>query len=261
MPWPVLATIGTILGAIVGSFLGTVAARLPQGGSVLLAPSACDACRSRLRSFELIPILSWFVQCGRCRHCGARIGGDQLLAELGGALVGAVALGWCLGEGLGWAIAAMVLGWQLLLLALLDARHLWLPRRLVHLLAGSGLVFASWQAWALGDRWHLALTVAMAAGSAMLLAAIAWLYRHFRGREGLGRGDPPLLGAIGLWVGGVVVFDVLLGASLLGLAWAVVLAARGRRIDAGTALPFGTFMALTAWPVFVGPVLLGSVAL
>ncbi len=83
------------------------------------------------------------------------------------------------------------------------------------------------------------------------MALVAWGYRRARGREGLGGGDPLLLGAIGLWVGPVGAVHVLLGAALLGLAVAGLMAWRGGRIDAATRLPLGTFLAAAAWPVFV----------
>lgn len=128
-----------ILGAIVGSFLGAALERLPSGRSIVSGRSACDGCGKALTVVELVPVLSWLVQAGRCRTCGSRIGGWQLACELGGAGIGVASLPLAR-DGL--ALAAMLLGWQLLLLALLDLRHLWLPRLLVGWLAASGLLVA-----------------------------------------------------------------------------------------------------------------------
>ncbi len=240
MPAWLLVTIGAILGAIIGSFLGTVAVRLPAGRGIIRAPSACDSCRQRLRPWHLVPIVSWLALRGRCQSCAAPIGRGQLAAEVLGAAIGALA--WWAPIGL--ALPAMVLGWQLLLLGLLDARCLWLPWRLNAALALSGLAVA------VADN---CLPFALAGGGLAygLLALVAWGYRRARGREGLGGGDPLLLGAIGLWVGPVGAVHVLLGAALLGLAVAGLMAWRGGRIDAATRLPLGTFLAAAAWPVFV----------
>lgn len=240
-----LLAIGAILGAIVGSFLGTVAVRLPAGRSIVSAPSACDGCGRRLAPLDLVPILSWLALRGRCRHCGASIGTGQLVAEAGGALIGALA--W-LGppDAVLPGLPAMVLGWQLLLLALLDARALWLPWRLNALLAASGLGLA-----ALAGADALAWAILGGGLGYGLLALVAVVYRRWRGRAGLGGGDPLLLGAIGTWVGPLGGPPVLLGAAGLGLAVAGLMRLCGRPIHGGTMLPFGTFLAVAAWPVFV----------
>ncbi|NMN03693.1 MULTISPECIES: A24 family peptidase [unclassified Novosphingobium] len=242
LPWELALAIGTILGAIVGSFLGTVAVRLPAGRSIVHGASACDRCHRQLRAAELVPIVSWLALRGRCRRCDGFIGWGQLAAEAGGAVVGALA--WWAPDGL--IVPALALGWQLLLLALLDARCLWLPWRLTAALAASGLALALWQ----GADALVPALLGAALGYA-LLGSVAWAYRKARGREGLGGGDPWLLGAIGAWVGPLGVVHVLLVAALLGLAVALVLHLSGKRIDAQTALPLGTFMALGAWPVFL----------
>ncbi|MDP6722334.1 MAG: prepilin peptidase, partial [Pirellulaceae bacterium] len=70
------------IGASVGSFLNVVADRLPSGGSVVRPRSFCDNCRRPLSNFELIPIFSYLIQRGRCRHCGARIPVRVLLVEV-----------------------------------------------------------------------------------------------------------------------------------------------------------------------------------
>lgn len=243
-----LAGLASMLGAIVGSFLGAALVRLPEGRSVLTGRSACDSCGRRLGVTELVPVLSWLLQRGRCRACGAPIGGWQLACELGAAVIGA---GSVLAGQPGLALAGMALGWQLLLLALLDLRHLWLPRSLTAVLALTGLTLALLRAWTEAD----AAPLAIAGGGALLgwglLATVALAYRRTRGREGLGAGDPPLLGAIGLFVGPLGVVHVLLGGAVIGLLAAVVLHVSGRKIAADTALPLGTLLAATAWPVFL----------
>lgn len=230
-----------IVGAIVGSFFGTVAVRLPAGRSIAGGASACDHCGRRVRPWHLVPLVSWLALRGRCPDCGGRIGSGQLLAEAGGALVGGLA--WLAPSGL--ELAAMALGWQLLLLALLDARCLWLPWRLTALVAATGLALA-----AMRDGWLVSAALGAALGYGML-ALVALGYRRLRGREGMGGGDPLLLGAIGIWVGPQGVVMVMLVAALLGLGVAAIMAMRGGQVGAGSVLPLGTFMALAAWPVFL----------
>jgi len=91
-----------------------------------------------------------------------------------------------------------------------------------------------------------------------VLWLLALIYKRLRGRDGLGGGDPFLLGAIGAWVGWMGLPSVLLWASLSGLS---VVAAKVvlRRPVAGTdRLPFGVFLAIGAWLTWLyGPLGLG----
>ena len=77
------------------------------------------------------------------------------------------------------------------------------------------------------------------------------VYRWLRGRDGMGGGDPKLFGAIGLWLGWRLLPIVLLGSALAGLATALLLSLVGRRLGATSRLPFGPFLALGAWGVWI----------
>jgi leader peptidase (prepilin peptidase)/N-methyltransferase len=243
VPLPLLAGAGFIAGAIVGSFLATILVRWPAGRSVVSGRSQCDGCGTALGAAELVPILSFLVVRGRCRRCGAGIDKRHMLIELAAGLIGLVAL---LAHSLPLAIATMVFGLFLLILAALDAEHQWLPDALTLPLIPLGLL-AAWIGWGppLLDR---ALGAVAGAG---LLWGLAWLYRRLRGREGIGGGDPKLLAGIGAWVGVLQLPMVLLGAGLFGLVAVALMQARGTRVAAMTRLPLGTLMALAAWPIWL----------
>lgn len=237
--WPALLA---VLGAIIGSFLATITVRWPAGRSVLAGRSACDGCGKRLTALELVPLASASWLRGRCRGCGARIDGRHLLVELGCVMVGASA-GWVAPGPAG--LAGAVFGWLMLTLAVLDWAELWLPDTLVATLALAGLVAAGWAPPPLAER------LIGGAGGFAALWAIGAGYRLLRGREGLGGGDPKLLGAIGLWLGWRLLPMVLLIASLLGLGIALLQAVRGRALVRDAALPFGTFLAAAAYPAWL----------
>ena len=81
------------LGLCVGSFLTVVTSRVPVGGSILSPPSTCPGCGVRIRWFDNIPVLSWIVLSGHCRHCGRSIPWRYPALELGvGALFGLIGL-------------------------------------------------------------------------------------------------------------------------------------------------------------------------
>lgn len=238
---PLAIVAGLALGLIFGSFLAALITRWPQGKSVLRGRSACDACGRTLGALELVPLLSAAMQRGKCRTCGAAIDPLHWYMELGCAAIGGAAvLFFPLPFALGW----MALGWGLLALAVLDARHYWLPNALTLPLAGLGLMVGP---WVTGVRLADA-AIGAAVGYAVLLI-VALAYRRLRRREGLGLGDAKLLGALGAWFGWQALPFILLLASLLGLGWALVAAlVSGKRVDGQAMVPLGTFLCIAAVP-------------
>jgi len=238
--WPALAL---ILGAAVGSFLATILLRWPQGRSAVAGRSHCDSCGRTLEARDLIPIFSWSLARGRCRHCGARIDRRHVAAEAGAAMIGLAAF---FAHPLPLAAVTALLGWWLFLIAALDVEHEWLPDRLTWPLLGAGLA-AAWGG--LGPPLESRL-IGAAAGFASLFA-IARLYRAARGREGLGGGDPKLFAAIGAWLGWTQLPFVLVGAGLLGLAALLLRRLGGGAVAATDRLPLGALMAVAAWPIWI----------
>ncbi|MBK5264022.1 MAG: prepilin peptidase [Alphaproteobacteria bacterium] len=245
--WPLA---GFVLGAIIGSFLATLVLRWPQERSVLAGRSVCDGCGRMLGAIDLVPLFSAIILCGKCRTCGARIDWLHFGVELGCALAGAVALWLAPGiEGLGWAVFA----WLLIVLAVLDYRHFWLPDALTLPLAFLGLTLGTWvNGVTLADR-----VIGAAAGYGALMV-IAVGYRHLRGREGMGGGDPKLLGAIGAWMGWPVLPLLLVIASVTALLTIGLGAARGRGVTSTTRIPLGTFLAVAAFPAWIASRIMGS---
>jgi leader peptidase (prepilin peptidase)/N-methyltransferase len=84
-----------------------------------------------------------------------------------------------------------------------------------------------------------------------MLWAIATGYRRWRGREGMGGGDPKLFGAIGLWLGWRMLPAVMLTAGLIGLGVVLFRQVTGRPMTATDMLPLGTLMALAAYPAWL----------
>jgi leader peptidase (prepilin peptidase)/N-methyltransferase len=234
---------GFVLGAIIGSFLAAILIRWPQGRSVVRGRSQCDQCGRTLSPRDLVPILSWFLVRGRCRHCGGAIDRRHLAIEAGAALVGLTAI---IAHPLPLALFTAVFGWWLFLLAALDIEHQWLPDRLTLPLIPAGLAIA----W-LGAGPPLDERLIGAVAGYIALALIAFLYRRLRGREGLGGGDPKLFAAIGAWLGWQWLPFVMLGAGLLGLLIVLLMQLRGERVTATDRLPLGTLMALAAWPIWL----------
>lgn len=230
----------SVLGAIFGSFIATVAIRWPRQDSALRGRSACDGCGAPLAAIRLVPLLSFIVQRGRAGCCGSRIDPVHPIGEIMGALIGGASAAGA--PDLAIAATGALFGWLLLLLALLDARHYWLPDALNALLAIAGIGVAL-----LGIQPGLAGRLIGGVAGFLLFAMVRLGYRRLRGREGMGGGDVKLFGAIGLWLGWQVLPLVLFGAALAGLSWSLILHAAGRPITGASRLPFGVFLALAGW--------------
>jgi leader peptidase (prepilin peptidase) / N-methyltransferase len=232
---------GALLGLIAGSFIATLVIRWPRGDA-LSGRSRCDGCGRILSVGDLVPILSFVAARGRCRICGAGIDVRHAAIELTAAVVGAVAL-WAVP---GWAgLAGALLGWQLIAIAALDVEHFWLPDVLTATLAATGVITALLDPTTVGNR-----LIGGGAGFALLFL-IAWAYGRLRGRDGMGAGDPKLLGAIGCWLGWQLLPLVLVMASGIGLVAATSMHFRGQAVAATTRLPLGALMAIAAFPLWI----------
>lgn len=237
------AVLGALLGLCIGSFVGTVVLREPEGWPGLLTGrSACRACGKRLGIADLIPLWSWLASRGHCRYCGVALPSFYPLVELAAAAIGATALA-LVEDRLG--LVAALLGWWLLALALIDLRSWRLPDALTLPLLAIGIACA---ALGLLPGVELSQSLAGAATGYLVLAGIGWVYRRLRARDGLGLGDAKLLAAAGAWLGVEPLPWLVLVAALLGLGLALL---RAWPVRAETAVPFGPPLALAFWLLFL----------
>lgn len=228
-----------LLAPFIGSFLGVLILRLPEGRPVALSRSACDRCGHPLAGRDLIPLVSYALARGRCRYCGGSIGSFPVVIELAALAIAVWAATAVFDDELWWSC---VLGWTLLTLAWIDLRTMLLPDVLTLPLLAIGLLETAFvMPDALVDH-------ALGAAFAYLsLTILAWSWRWFRGRDGLGMGDAKLLAAIGAWLGLSELPFALLLAACAGLAAAGAAAVMGKRVTTATPIPFGPFLALAGW--------------
>ena len=250
------------LGAVIGSFLNVVIHRLPRRESVVFPPSACPRCGARIRPLDNVPLLSFLLLKGRCRHCGAPIAPRYVLVE---ALSAACTL--LLFVRLGPTVTLAVylpFTWALIVLAFIDAEHQILPDRITLpgiVLSAAVPVLGRLQPWSeavepLGWRsW--ALGVALGAGIPYLVA-LAYRLSQLRKPpservEGMGMGDVKMLAMVGGFLGWQLVLLTLFAGSVLGSLWGLGGMAL-RRYGMKHALPFGTFLAIGAFlALLAGP--------
>ena len=238
------AVLAVLSAPILASFFATLADRWPRGERIAAGRSLCRSCGQSLHAIDLVPLVSYLALRGRCRHCGAPFPRWLFAFELAALLLGvqaAVAF-----DGSWLAVAATLLGVSLLAIAVIDLRHYFIPDIVSLPLLMAGLAVA-----AAAPGYDLPAHALGAALGFLLLMAVRLIYRGLRGREGLGQGDAKLLAAGGAWVGWQGLPFVLLIASLSGLLVVLLLRLRGRVLAAGDALPFGPFLAIGLWLVWL----------
>jgi leader peptidase (prepilin peptidase) / N-methyltransferase len=221
---------------VIGSWLGVLIRRWPQGRPVGMARSACDHCGHVLSPAELVPLASFAWQRGRCRACGGPIGWFHPAVELA-ALTIVVAVLTTGGSGWrAWSDAA--LGWTLVAAAWIDAETLRLPDILILPLILAGLMVT----WILHPEaiYNHAAAAAFGYGAFRLLDVA---YMALRGRHGLGQGDAKLLAAAGAWLGLMPLPYVVMAAGIIGIGMAVI-SGRARGLQAEQRIPFGPPLAL-----------------
>lgn len=234
---------GALLGLIAGSFLATLVLRWPKGEGVSRGRSHCDGCGQAIAARDLVPLISYAWLHGKCRTCGAEIDRSHIVIETLCALIGGAAMFVAPGQA---GFMGALFGWLLVALAALDLKHFWLPDRLTASLALVGIASGL-----TGLAPHMLDRAIGAAAGYATLALIAVTYRWFRKREGLGGGDPKMLGAIGAMLGWQGLPFVLLGASSVGLLYVTMRIASGNKIHATDRLPLGALMALAAFPLWM----------
>jgi leader peptidase (prepilin peptidase) / N-methyltransferase len=220
-----------VLGLLVGSFLNVVVHRLPRGESLVHPRSRCVGCGTQIAAYDNLPVVSWLVLRGRCRHCGTKVSARYPAIEaLTGTVFGVVAgvLGVDADLWLELPFAAVLIA-----VAAIDLEHRIIPNRIL----APAAVWAI-AAWAAIDAGMLPEALAAGAGAFtfLLIAALAY-------PAGMGMGDVKLAGVMGLYLGLAVIPALLtafVAGSVVGIAILVREGAQARK----KGVPFGPFLAL-----------------
>jgi prepilin signal peptidase PulO-like enzyme (type II secretory pathway) len=222
-----------ILGTIIASFVGVVAARLNSGQGIVEGRSKCDACNAELGPLSLIPIFSYFVSGGRARCCGAKVSYVSPLTEcaLGGLFVLAY-----LKIGVTYSLPFMLISFSLMLaLVLYDLNHQILPPALL-----APFVFVSAITGYLSVPHTDFLSVVL---MAFALAGVLAIIHFGSGGRAMGFADAPFTFGCALLVGGAAlpgfIFSFWIGA-VLGI---IVLLGRPRGSRIGVEVPFAPYLA------------------
>jgi leader peptidase (prepilin peptidase)/N-methyltransferase len=224
-----LAALTLAPGLAVGSFLNVLAARIPLRRSIVSPGSACMSCSTPLHWYDNVPLLSYALLRGRCRHCGTAISWRYPAVE---AVTAALVAGCALDFGFTWDFAvAAVFCAVLVTVSATDLERRIIPNRIV--VPAAAVLLAAQTILHPSVEW-----IAAGVGAAAFFLAAALAYPG-----GMGMGDVKLALLLGVVLGRVVPVALLAG-MIAALVPAAVLGARHGKAARKMAIPFGPFLSL-----------------
>lgn len=272
-----------VLGLIVGSFLNVVALRYnPKKsffkGGYLKGRSKCPHCKKKLDWIELLPVVSFVWQSGKCRKCGEQISWRYPLVEILTGVV-TVAVPYTLeklffikqlflsGEPITWFVGLVILWtlffYLLIVLSLIDWQIKIIPNEINLMLMVLSLVICGWQwwygAWGLSEGtfvggfasmfgWRSGIWINHLTAAVLVLSIFA-IIAALSGGRGMGMGDVKLVGVLGLAFGWPDVGMIIVIAFILGAIVGVGLIIKNRK-NLKSQVPFGPFLAIAGGIVF-----------
>ncbi len=227
-----------IFGAVIGSFLNVCIYRLPRSKSIIRPNSFCPACEKSIKFYDNIPIASYIILGGKCRHCGAKISRRYPFVEL---ITAVLFLFFYRRFGLSYELLAYTIFVSLLItISFIDYDFQIIPDVLSigGLVAGLLIAFIR-PGFRFMDGFYGVLT-----GGGVLFI-IAYGYQLIARREGMGGGDIKLLAMIGSFTGFKGVLFSLIGGSIIGSLVGIPLMLM-KKENMKYAIPFGPFLSLAA---------------
>lgn len=264
--WFYLLTVG-LVSLCVGSFLNVVIYRLPlmmqrewqTECRVLLADdlkptkaantetefnlikpnSTCPKCKTAIKPWQNIPVISWLLLKGRCASCSNPISIRYPIVEMLTAILSLI-VAYTFGA-TEQALLYILITWVLVALTFIDIDHMLLPDQLTLPLVWLALIAA-----VVGITISPTDAIIGAACGYLSLWSVFWLFKLITGKEGMGYGDFKLLAVFGALLGWQSLLTIILLSSVVGAVIGIaLLSIQGK--DKATPIPFGPYLAIAGW--------------
>ncbi len=230
--------VSIIFGALIGSFLNVCISRLPKEESIVWPGSHCPHCGTPIKFYDNIPLLSFILLKGKCRHCHHPISLQYPLVE-GTMALASLILFMKFGPSLSFVFYFAFLA-SLIVITVIDLYHQIIPD--VISLPGIGVGLGA-SLLIPEITFFDSLAGALLGGGSLFL--VATVYRWLFKREGMGGGDVKLLAMIGAFLGWKAVILTILSGSLIGsIIGIAIMIMKGK--DFKYAIPFGPFLSIGA---------------
>lgn len=237
-----------LLGTIIGSFLNVVIYRFNTGKSIVRGRSICMTCNRSLRWYELIPILSFLIQSGKCRRCASSISHQYPIVEFGTGLIFALIayhfipilyISY-------WSFILLLILYSfifslLIVISVYDIKHKIIPDKLVYLYSAASLfsVFLSYQTGILSFNWPPLIYIL---SGPIFAIPFAFLWIVSKGRW-MGLGDAKLMLGIGFMLGPILALSAMILSFWIGaiVGLFILLFSKGK-VNMKTEIPFAPFL-------------------
>lgn len=263
-PYLLSALVG-VIGLMVGSFLNVVIYRLPvmmkrdwakeckeflqiessdrqepdEPFNLALPLSHCPNCKTPIKFYQNIPVISYLFLRGRCANCGIHISLRYPVIEAFTAL-SSVLVAWHFGF-TPQTLFALVLTWSLIVLSFIDIDHQLLPDSITQPLLWLGIFLSL---FGLFTNAHTSIIGAIA--GYLALWTVYHLFKLVTGKEGMGYGDFKLLALFGAWLGWQYLPMIIFLSSVVGAIVGISLIIFVKH-DRNTPIPFGPYLAAAGW--------------
>ena len=265
--WFYLTTVG-LVSLCVGSFLNVVIYRLPlmmqrewqsecrllledeltakptqasnsESFNLVKPNSTCPKCKTAIKPWQNIPIISWIVLKGKCANCSNPISARYPIVEAITTLLSLV-IAYSFGA-TEHALLYIFVTWILVALTFIDIDHMLLPDQLTLPLVWLALIAA-----VMGITISPGDAIVGAACGYLSLWSVFWLFKLLTGKEGMGYGDFKLLAVFGALLGWQSLLTIILLSSVVGAIIGIaLLSIQGK--DKATPIPFGPYLAIAGW--------------
>lgn len=227
-----------VLGAIFGSFANVVIYRLPKEESIVKPGSRCQKCHKPVAWYDNIPLASWLILRGKCRHCGARFSFRYFVVELIMAVCFTMAYHQV---GLSWTLVEyLIFVFGLVACTFIDLDHMILP----DVFTLSGIIIGLVGAALNPERSFMDSFFGVLMGGGFLWMT-AYLYFLFTKNEGMGGGDIKMVAWIGAVLGWQAIPFVIIASAITGSVIGLVMS-RNQKKGLKAVIPYGPFLVLGA---------------
>lgn len=211
----------------------------PEKYNLVVPGSACPKCKTSIKPWHNLPLLSWLMLKGKCAACHVPICARYPIIEfITGLLIATLA--WHFGPS--WQfVFASILTFVLVALTGIDLDEMLLPDQMTLPLLWLGLIINLNHTFASPTD-----AIIGAAAGYLSLWSIFWLFKILTGKEGMGYGDFKLLAVFGAWLGWQMLPLVILLSSLVGAVVGITMIV-SKRLEQGNPIPFGPYIAAAGW--------------
>lgn len=230
-----------IFGSVMGSFYYVIATRLSKNLSIVSPPSHCENCNHNLRWYELIPIISYIIQGGKCRKCKSVIPISYLLMEICTGVLFAVCYHvFDLSLDL---VTSLIFVSSLIIIIISDIEYMIILDEVL-IFAVFGIILVDIFNIGLYDT---SIHILYGAGSFVTMLLIKKMGDILFKQESLGGGDIKLMFLIGLVIGYSMAVCNIFFATFIAFPIALFLLITKK----DNIIPFGPFLSMSAIILFV----------